>query len=499
MNNTRLALWGGVAAGLLTACADPITDVQIRDWEPEVAAPILNTSFTLRDALRETEFAEHIAEDEDSALRLKVTQELFDVRPVEALDLPALVIPLLDTVTVTDFGEGGLDAGVSRLDMRFGHLVTVFRNDTPVEATVTVTSDGILLGARTLARTLTVPAGQTVRDSVGIDLASVRADANDELTVRYASVDASGGHVPMTYGVIGFEGSDQVYAEGTLDNIALELGLDSIALDVLESFEPGQLELVGPKATLRISNGTGVPFALVTPRSEAVLRDGSVLPVVTPLTEGYAFDYLAMGSTAAAKTSELVVDGRSGNFVEAINQFPRSLRVELAGRSNPGGLAGPFFLTDEARLRGTFELDAPLSVRFRGFALEEEFEFDASSLREAETVAFRMTIENGFGLDAATQVYFYDAAGATIDSLFAAEQTLLASAVTDESGATVQPTERMTEVELPAERVAALAATHSARVRVRLTSPRDGDGVTRLYYDNQISVKLGARATVRPL
>jgi len=109
-----------------------------------------------------------------------------------------------------------------------------------------------------------------------------------------------------------------------------------------------------------------------------------------------------------------------------------------------------------------------------------------------------LRVDNGFGLQAATQVYFYDASDVLLDSLFTAPEIVIAAPEIDDFGASTASIEKVTEVTIDAAKIANIAMSRNARVEITLQSPSTGAQFTQLFYDNSIGVKLGARVTVKP-
>jgi len=489
----------GAAMVLLAACSDSISDVQFENWEPEIAAPVLDTRFTLRDALADSDFSEYLTEDQNSAVNIRISQELFDVVPGEMLSVPNIVIPMFDTSTTYNLEDEGIDIAVSRMDLAGGQIKYIFRNDFPQDAVVTVTTDNWILDGQPLQHTYTVPALTTTADSLQLNSVSLVVPQSGDVDVHYKATLTTGVDVRLTLGTINFKGTDFTYAEGGLDALELELGTDSIATNYFDAFEAGTVALVDPVARLVIENEIGAPFQLKTPTSFAMTREGENIKLNTPLTDGFVFEYPSLAEGKTNKTSELIIDRETSNLVDVLNQFPESIYIGLEGTANPNSLDETFFIHRDARLKGVFEVDIPLALEFNGFELEQDFVFDGSSIAEAEAAAFLLRVDNGFGLQAATQVYFYDSSDVLLDSLFTSPEIIIAAPVVNEVGAPTAPVEKTTEVTIASEKISNLAKSRSAKVVVTLQSPTTGAEYTQLFYDNSIGIKLGARVTVKPL
>ena len=488
----------GIAAIAAAGCADPITDISVSSFEPDLAAPLLNTTFTLHDAIGGTEFASNLSEDEDSGLRISISQELFDVRPAENFSLPNILIPVLDSVTVYELTDEELEVGLNKVDFTDGGLSITFTNTLSESVLVVVESESFEVNGAPLRHEMLVGAESTASDTIA--LAGIRVDFGDdsEVLITYQARTADGTPVRFPAGAIGLVENEFSYAEGTLRELAVDLGQDSIAFKALNAFNRGEVELVDVDARFTFTNEIGVPFSFVTPEAYATGPDGESIAFESSFSRGVEVAYPALSEGKVAKTTEIVVNSETSNFVDVINQLPTRVVIGLAAQANPAGLDDRFFIHDDARLTGRFDLDLPLALRFNDFALEQEFAFDGDSFRDAEAAALRLTVENEFGLAAKVQVFFEDEDGGTVDSLFLQPTTIVEAAEVDDYGATVSASTRTTEVELTGAQIERLAGSTQALAVIRLSSPQDGAGITRLFYDNEISFKIGARVTVKP-
>ena len=497
MNTPTTCLAAGAALLCLAGCSDPITDVTFEDWQPELAAPVLNTSFTLRDAIGQTEFADYVSEDARGALRVQISQPIFDLQPAATLELPTIVVPLLDSTTAFDLEELGVGVGLHEVQLEGGQLVVNFTNVLDEAVEVRVQSTSILPDGAPLDRSYTVAPSSTLADTSALIGSALDFGADLTLHVAYAARRPDGRPVVFPAGAVRIEAAEFVVARGTLEALEADLGRDTVDLSFLEAFEPGTVGLVDAALRIDFENEIAAPFTISTDTATALLRDGAELPFVSALVPGFDLDYPRAGETVAAASS-LLIDRETSNLVDVVNQFPTGLVLDLVGLANRDSLAEVFEVRREARLRAHLAVDLPLALEFDGFELAQELDFDPSSLAEAETAGFVLHVDNEFGLTADVQVYFRGADGVVVDSLFDAYARVIDAAEVDDFGEAVAATRASTEVELTKAQIDRIAASAGAEVRVRLYSPSTGEGLTRLYYDNRISVKLGARVGVRP-
>ena len=492
------------AAGLLTlcgaaACADPITDVAIDDWRPEVAVPLLETSFSLRDALEGSAFAEAIIEDSSGALRIGLTEELFDVPVGERFPLVPLHFPLYRPDSDFDFGDvAGLP--ITRLDLSDGTAVITVTNPYDEEARVIVTSDNFELDGFPLRRRLIVAPDATVADTFAAATAKFEVAADGAVSFRYVATLA-GGREGVQLGASSFrlEPGRFEYAEGPLSTLGFELDVDSLRLGFFDALEPGAVRLVGPSATLTIDNSVGAPVRVRTPTSYFGFRDGTSDTLRSPLAEGIDVAYPGLGEGPVAKRSELRFDDGNSNLAELVSGLPNVFDFDFAGVVNPEALDQPFSLHREGRVTGTLAVDVPLALGFEGFRLSREFPLDGSRFDEATDVALLARVTNGFGLGLRLQATFYDAAGRELLEAFPEPIEVLRAASVDADGLPVAPRDTEVRVRLRASALAAISRASTVALTVTLDSPDGADGgadFTQLSYGNAVAVGLGAVVTL---
>ena len=494
------------AAGLLGllavgACADPISDVKIDDWAPEVALPLLETSFTLRDALEDAAFSEYVEEGADGGLRVGLREKLFDYRVSDNVPLVNLTFPLATPETVVDPSSFGIVLPVSLIDMTGVTAVVQMRNDYPTDATVTVTTDNIALDGVAFEYTFTVPAGATQVDSFAVATSRFELSDDGTITMRYAA-ELAGGQVgvQMSGGSVVLKPSDFTYAEGPLTEVGFELQLDSTAFPFFDAFEPGTISLVNPTATVTIENSVGAPVRFTSPDSYVGYRDGSRETLVSPFTRGLDIAYPAFDAGPVPQPTVFRLDESTSNFADVLSGLPTHMNFTLACELNAEGAEEKFFIHRDARVRGDIEIDVPLALRFDGFEVERDFAFDGSGFDEAASAEFLLKVDNGFGLGAKLQLGFLDAGGEEIAEAFPEPVQLFRAATVDALGKATANASTEVTIPIPAETIALLREASAARVTLQLDSPEataaGGADFTQLYYDNAIAVRLGALITL---
>ncbi len=494
------------AAGLLAllgaaSCMDPISDVAIEDWTPEVAAPLLQTSFTLRDAISNTTFATHITEDAAGALHVGMTKELFNVKVGQQFKVPKITLPLFQRNTVIDFNDLGIDMPVSRIDLETVEVIIKFTNDYGSDATILVESDNFTIDETSFAHRISVPAQSSGTDTLYFDRTRLALSDQGKLSMSYRADLADGQtDVQLFGGSFTLEAKEFAYAEGYLSDLTFDLGLDSVSFDFLDAFEPGTVALINPRAKLVVDNSVGAPVRLSATSSTVGLRDGRYLAMTSPLDRGLDFLYPTREEGNVIKTSELLFDRETSNLETVLNYLPNSLNLGIRCAVNADTLKEKFFIYRDAVVRGRLEVDVPLALKFTKFEIRKALAINTSSFDEAESASFLLRVENGFGLGAAAQVRFLDRDSVEIATLFPAPVAILAAAQVDAFGRVIAPSTSNLEIEVSRAALRRISSAASAEVVLTLDSPTGtGAQFTQLFYDNSIAVKLGAKVSVKPL
>ena len=503
---SRRSFFALLPAGLalVAGCREPITDIALDDWEPEVAVPLLTTRFTLADALTGAEFADDLTTDDDGLIRLSLEADLFDEAPGAILDFEEVLLPLLDTAAAYTPEELDVPYGVTYVELGAGTIVAAFVNDRPVPLEVSLSVPDIVADGSAYARTFTVPPFGSFEDELAVAQVQLGTGASGLFELGYTATTPTGERVQAAAGALAIRTAGYTYAEGRFAGMSVDLSRDSILLDMLGAFEVGSVELAEPSITITVENETGVPLLVSSPEAFVAGREGDSVSIESELRAGVRVD--AAAPQDSFSTTRIVVDGANSNFADVVNRFPEALIFALRGAADVDATnRDDYPVRRSDRLRGHLAFDAPLGAHFRRFRLHEQFDFDASQLANARSATFSMLVANEFELAVDAQVYFYDAVGEPIDSLFAAPRRIVEASRTADGGepdparaALKTPGLNKLSIPLTEHQLERLPDTRSASVLLYVTSPEGGDRVTTLRADDEMSVQLGVVVGVDP-
>lgn len=481
-----------VAIGLIAACTAPLGDV---DFDPEdgprYAIPLLDTRFTLRDALGDFDFVDALT-DSPEGLRLVRRDTLLRRRVLSAVQIPSFSVALTDTVTRVPAAQFALDLPIEEVGIRRGAIdflaVAEAGGDT-LDVTLTLENfvrpngNPAVVGFR-------APPGQLATGVISVGGTALRLDTSRTLTFRYDARDAAGRPVRLSSLLLAVDFIDESYAVGSLERLLYPLGSETIVTDYLEAFEPNTASVRDAAITFSVTSTTRVPLRLFSVGSYAATREGERVPIESSLTDGVA---IAPAQVAGQRvTTEILLDGANSTLLAGIQQFPDSLVFDLLAIANPDGSAETYRIEPTDSIIGSFAVDVPLAVDFDGFIISDAIDFgvvdDEPGVDEIELL---VQTTSTFGLRARAQVYLLDADGTRVDSLLPASVVLAEAATLDPDGNPVDSAAARALVPLADDVFERFARYPDGEIVLRIDSPEEPTRYAQLSYTDDIALRVG--------
>ncbi|MCB9169390.1 MAG: hypothetical protein H6597_05830 [Flavobacteriales bacterium] len=454
MKNGRA--WSGVAflplpiCVLLLGCRKEPARPQ---WDIDVLAPLVTTSFTIGDVLGDT----LLEIGEDGSLTLLYRTELFGLRLDTLLDLPdtsfyyrfGLPVPgPLDLNAGTTFfsndetTELGLDEAQLRyLDVREG---TVDFDMISMVASPTIGTFGIssaTLNGQPFSLQRQIPAGSPgapASSSASSDLSGYHFDlrgpqlntVNTLTTSIDFRLDPDGNGATLTdqdsvIAVAHYHGVVPQYAEGFFGSPGYSVGPDTSRIDLFEEVIAGLLDLDQVTATITVTNGIGVDARIVLHDFTAAnTRTGGSLALQNPVVGGAinldrAID---LNGSFQPTVHEIVLDNGNSNIDQLVELLPDRLAYTLDLLVNPLGdiSNGHDFLYHESELHVDLDVEIPLRLIATDLTLESIVTPDLPGSSEAHGLqhgTLHLFATNGFPFDATILMDVIDADANVVASI----------------------------------------------------------------------------------
>ncbi|MEO0469591.1 MAG: hypothetical protein AAF206_08230, partial [Bacteroidota bacterium] len=329
-------------------------------------------------------------------------------------------------------------------------------------------------------------------DLSGYELAPVDGDM---ILVYDARLQSNGSRIELPNTRIIFDNLSHQYAEGYFGLVDVSLGMDSLTFELEVANNDFSYAIADPEVSFLIDNSYGIPIELQVDRLEILTREAGVVSINTPvIEEGLILNHPSLDEAGSFRTTAITLNKDNSNLPEAISAWPEGINYDLAARSHPEGDSSTIgFMTDSSQLRLGLAVDIPIEGQIRDLEVEDRFEVDLDQLDEVSSADFVLLLENGLPIEIDVQVFFEDASGQVLDSLFQNALPLMEAAPVDGNGVVNTPASFERSVNFSEEKLDALKETSQLRLRGRFATTDNGSVPVKIFRDYASSLKMGVR------
>lgn len=294
------------------------------------------------------------------------------------------------------------------------------------------------------------------------------------------------------------------YVQGYWGYQVYQLTRDVIEIDINQTNLTGNIRVKDPKVTMTVRNSWGFPTTGKVKYLSFIGKDGITRELVSTVldTAGVEWDYpsYAADEVGQTKVTDFVFDGTNSNIADIFNSEPVRMIYEVDGIANidqDTTLIG--FITDSSTIQFAIRVELLLEGAVRDFAASDTIDLDLNELDDLdpadyEGVEFKLVTENELPMAAKMQLYFQDAAGTTIDSLFQngpAEAIKAAPVGADGRPTTTARAETFIPMDVP--RFNRLKSAERAFFNTYLTTTDDGQADVKVLSDSNIRLGMGVK------
>lgn len=484
------------------ACSDlqELSDFENLENSPQLAFPLINSTFTLQDALENIDENADILVDSDGLLRfyyqsdttIRTSQEVFDVLN---RTLPPLV-PVIDTLigfpVINDEG-----IGVSSVIFKEGRLEYSFFNSNSSDIEVTVTVLQMFRDGQPLQQTHEVFSFQDLPVAT-FDLTDVELrPQNDSLFFKYEAYNRSNERVTVDNFLMLQKDVDYSYAAGVFTRSLLENLPDTLEFDFTEQID-GDLYFEEPKVTVTVDNSFGFPAELSFGRFDIITKDGSLLPLESDLIDnGISFNFPSFEEIGEVKETQFVFDHTNSNLPKVIEASPIGLIYELDATTNPNEDT-PGFLTDESIFAYSVEAEFPLLGTITDLKVRDTLDIDINfeSLESLEEMEIKMVTDNGLPLSASVQAYFMSGTQ-ILDSLFIdGARDIIQAASIDSDGNVTKMNSQTTFIPIDNPRLENIKSANKLLLEATFNTSQDQEVSVRIENQQTLGIRMGVKANL---
>ncbi len=492
------------------------------EWSADVAAPLVYSSLTLKDLLNDFDQNNLVTEDATNFLNLIYWKNVYSKNAEDLLGIPNQNLNTTYTFDVVGTLPFGVDLvappnttyysfttpnnmiidNVLLKSGSFDFLINIagFTHNATINVAIpTATKAGIpfnqnidIFGSATTSQHIDLAGYNIVFDNTGGN--------QNRITIIYTvTVHGQGGANNSPYTInMGESFTNLKFQEihGDFKQLSFNFPGDSVQLRLFSNDIHGSLELEDPKIHVNINNSFGLPIAIniTNVNASAGWNAPYQLPVngiPVPININPA---LTVGDSALTTFS---CDKTNSNLMSVISIAPQWITTDISGLSNPSGAPASNFATAASHFNVNMQVELPLYGRAWNFVLQDTTKFDfGTDIDRAEYLEFRINTQNGFPIDAITQLYFLDASNHVIDSILPQDEQIISGALS--GGApdyrVYESVHKLTQIVFEKSRLTALKNTKKLIIRGRLATSQNGSQIVKIYSDYALEVRLAVRA-----
>jgi hypothetical protein len=505
----KLRLLSAILAVIVLCNCNPVKDfekIKAPVYNPDVAFPLVNTRFSIRDILNNFETGGYIDSVDDGIIAVVYRGKVFSAKGDTIYKIPSFNgIPVPPSSVDVPYPALGTEL-IKKIIFKSGTVKFTIQNKPNLfsgNVSISYNLPNFKKNNIALTQTFTLPAntGSSTQNVVHeIDLKDVILDlTNDKFTLSYDAKLISNNQAvsfPANELTFALANPSYTYIEGTLPNYQFPLYKDTVVLDIFKNFVGGQTYFADPRINLIVANSYGVPIAAETKQLRAVNFFGFGQDFTSVYNNYYAFPSPALNQVGQTAVDTFRFYGSNSNVEDVIAAAPREVQYNISAVLNPNHEPGGF-LTDSSQFSVFVDVALPMWGRTTGVEFKKDFNADFSPFAAMDSAAFKLITENGFPLDLRTQLYFVTNTNEIIDSLFTGYPRIMDAATVDGNGHVNSIKAATNFASISGDRFANIKKrTKYLRLKAKTNTSNNGSIDVKFYTDYGMTVKLGVAASV---
>lgn len=540
INAIALIVLAGIILSSCTKKDIDFNNMSDQKWTPELAVPLVNTSFTIKDILLETDKQGSISVDPFTGFCTLVYKgNLFSVKGSDLVPLTPLNFNTNYSLTNSDaiainalsagaslnlsfsspinYSTGNANVKIDELGLLTGSLTISVNSDIKQSSVLTISIPNAKKNNIALQTTLNIPAssGGMQNVSTTIDLSGYTFDMTkggttfNEFDINYtlaltktAASSNAGESIQINES---FTNQSFSIIKGDVGQQNIVASIDTVPISIFKNAVPGGGDFRINYATIKfdIENSYGVPIRINNIQLFPY-GDGQTFPSpIVPLPSAYSSLDINAPTTvgASAFTYPPQIGGPSETTLNSIiNAKPKNFIYNVNALSNPNGATTPSnrnFITNTSQFKVDMEINLPLDGGAWDFTFRDTvpFDFGSDSASYINYLLFRVAINNGFPFDVNMNVDF-------VDSNYVVKETLkpgvpyadvIKSASIDGTGKVTTPTFKNSDFILTKAQLENMKNVKHIILRATGNTSNNGVPNIKIYDYYKMDVRMGIK------
>lgn len=517
-----LLLFAGIAMFSCVKEEYNMDTVTPTNWDPNGAAPLINSSLTLWNILEDYDSSEIFVEDGTHFLYLIYENEVFSQSAEELISIPNQNVNSSNSFTIPG---GALASGATytanysvtydfalpngiildSLRLKQGTLGFNISSNFNYPAVINLTIPNSTQDGLPFNHQINLSSGS---GSYNLDLGNSclvfdNSVVNNRLVIQYSiTLTGNGNANNSPYDINMSESFTNMKFQslfGYLGQNNFNLNNDTVSIEIFNSNVEGFINWEDPKIYLTINNSLGMPVRINLNTIQSV-REIPPISTVTVTGPGipipWNIAYPSYAQIGQSLPSQIMLDKTNSNIDDALNISPQRVFALLDGQSNPAGNTVKNFVQDTSRFTVDAKVELPLYGTAHDFILQDTFDLSfGEDLSMVEWIMFRIYTNNGFPIDGSIQFYFCDSVYNRVDSLLNPFQQILQSALPGSAPDYIvtDHAEKLVETRIEKDRLSNLELTKHIIVRANLDTYSAGSQLVKIYSYYTLLVRVSAQ------
>lgn len=504
------------------------------EYNPNLAAPLINCELTFRDLLNETNNTTLIHEDALGLVELTYTSDVLSKKAEDLFTIPVQnfnfaksfnsptlsgpwnTIPAGTALPPVDMSQSykfttNNGGKYDSIIVKTGNFNINMMTDLNQNADILITIPELTLNEDTFKTTIhyvynAANNPQTVIRSFNITNYKI-ALTNDSLHFKIRATLYKTGNNPLfpTFVCVfnqTFSNLKYKKIVGYLGQQTIDINKDTIDLGVFSNTTNGSFSFANPKIKLYLHNSFGIPINITFDTLRAVsvaknqftdVKDLSGMPISHDML------YPGINEIGKIKEDSIVLSKLNSNIPTALSILPNQFIYAITGKMNPNGNQGKNIILDTSTFKVDVAIELPFYGRASGIVFQKSFDFSFSEADQLDWIKFKLNMNNWFPVATNIQLYFQDENGKTLDSLFHNNTEVIGAALPGPAPSfrSTQSTNRTTETTLSNASVARLVNTKKLLIKATINTSNNGTEDVRIYGGDKIAIKLATQVQLK--
>lgn len=492
------------------------------EWDPNFAAPLINSKLTIWDILNDYDSTNVFVEDGTNFLYLVYTNKVFSQTAADLIQLSdqsmntahtfntgGTIAPGDSFVSTFTYFYGFSFPGSQVIDslfMKNGNMNVSINTNFNMAGKIEVEFPGTKNGNPFIEQINM--SGPNISQNISLDntkLIFSHSGGNNRLELKFRVVLYGAGNANLSPYNLNIDGtfSDMQFRAlfGYLGQLNFALNEDTVSVKIYDNNIEGIINWEDPRFYLTVTNYLGMPVRLninylAANRTKAPANSMQITGPGIP--NPWNISYPTFSQIGQGIETSMQLDKTNSNINTAFNISPQQINALIDAVSNPSGFSQNFAF-DTSRFVVNAKVELPMHGTADGFIISDTIELnlgkDFEDSKHIDWVLFKIFCENGFPVDAKLQIYFTDENFVIVDSLLAPPQQFI-HAATPGPAPDYIVTQKYTKVistKIYNDRILEYYRIKNAIVHAHLNTYNNGNQIVKFYSYYQMHVMLGAQ------